>query len=152
MKLSSLRFVAFYAATAVAAFSFPVTMTKQEAANLYNALSSIQDGPTPVDMMNIADDMNELFKYVGPFQKGQSAAQRHIASIPDGPGKTATQIALLAPMEVEGDKTIEKPLELVAVDLTAEEVKGLSIGQGGPTKTFVISMIRKFLSSPKQKP
>lgn len=145
--------VALLCGSAYCAEPVPVKLTKQESVNLYNALGSITKGLSPLDTITAADDLNSLEPVVIPFMKGQRKALTDAQEIdPTDPKRLQKQAAILLPIEAAGDDPIqvkgELPgeIHLIPLDISTDEIKA------GEIPASTLSILRRFLASPKPKP
>lgn len=149
-KLASVLLFSACTATVLASETVKtVTMTRQDAANLYNALSAISNGLSPSDTIAASDNMIALEKYATAYQKLLQAADRMVALVPvDIQHPTHEELQKQIAIREEAEKHALDPVDvtLTLFDVSTDEIKDGKISPG------LLSIVRRFLALPKSKP
>lgn len=123
----------------------PVALTRQQAFELYTALTKIEAGLSPANTIVAADNINALTPAAESYRKGAAKLQREVRAIPgDAKDATARVETLAEAFEAKAEEQLAPAPDLAPLALTADEIREAKISPG------ILSIIRRWLQPPKK--
>lgn len=117
----SFRCVLLWVGLAVAARAEPTELSRQQASDLFVALSRIEPGLSADNVVIAADNLNALKPVVESLDKGKVRAQREMDALPASEERNAKAWAIRERIEAKGDEVVK--IELTRMDITPDEIK-----------------------------
>jgi hypothetical protein len=140
--LRRLSSVLCLAVLCVSAAAETIALSRQQASDLYAALSRLEPGLNAANAITAADNLIELRPTVEALDKGKVAAQRQIRALPKTDDLQAKAEAIVDVLEARGAEVVK--LDLTRIDITADEITAAKIPPGQ------LAIIRQWLR-PKAK-
>lgn len=109
----------------VSAAAETIALARQQASDLYAALSRLEPGLNAANAITAADNLIELRPTVEALDKGKVAAQRQIRVLPKSDDQEAKAQAIVDVLEARGAEPVK--LDLTRLDLTPEEITAAKI-------------------------
>lgn len=103
----------------------PIDLTRQQASELFVALTRIEPGLTAENVVVAADNINALKPIVEALDKGKVRASRDIDSLPASAERTAKAWALREQIDAKGDEPVK--VDLIRFDVSPDEIKAAKI-------------------------
>jgi hypothetical protein len=132
-----MRFIVVLLCLSVLSRAEPVELSRQQASDLFVALSRIDAGLSADNVVVAADNLNVLKPIVDGLDRGKLRAQRDMDLLPASEDRAAKAWAIRDSIEAKGDERVT--IELTRLDVSADELKAAKV------KPADLAPLRQFL-------